>query len=412
MYKRFINTAVAEAVEDTPVILITGARQTGKSTFCRQLLEEKVIVGPSVTMDDPAVLTATQSDPTGFLLGLGEQAVIDEVQRVPELFLSLKKVVDDNRNLRFLLTGSSDVMMMPRVADSLAGRIESHQLWPLSVDEISGKPSTFLSKLISDTGHFEVKQTEWEEIIALIRRGGYPEVVNRKTQGRRDKWLQAYINSLLQKDIRELANIDGLLHLPKILHLLSVRVGSTVNMSDIARLTGVKNTSFQRYVALLEQIFLIVKIPAWTPNKEGQFVKSPKIFLNDTGLLCQFNKEGEIILSNRTEAGHLLENFVAMEILKQISWFEKPLYLKHFSMHKGAEVDLVIEDGKKNIYGIEVKSKVSLNQNDFKGLKKLAEVAGSKFKKGILLYTGNQVLSGFGGKNLQAVPVENVWSSQ
>ncbi len=410
MYKRFVNTAVAEALEDTPVILITGARQTGKSTFCKQLVEEGLISGVSVTMDDPAVLAAAQSDPMGFLLGLGEQAIIDEVQRVPELFLSLKKIVDDNRSRRYLLTGSTDVMMMPKVADSLAGRVEAHKLWPLSVDEIQEKQSSFLSKLILDKGQFDSLSTNWEEVISLVRRGGYPEVVNRKTDSRREKWLQSYLESLLQKDIRDLANIDGLLQVPKILHLLSVRVNSTINMSDIARLSGIKNTSFQRYMALLEQIFLIVKVPAWTPNKEGQFVKSPKIFLNDTGLLCSLNKDGEILLTNRNEAGHILENFVAMEILKQISWFGESLQLKHFSMHKGAEVDLVIEDNKKQIYGIEVKSKVSLNTDDFKGLKKLAELSGKKFRKGVLLYTGEHVLSGFGGENLQAVPIANIWS--
>ncbi|MDD3972281.1 MAG: DUF4143 domain-containing protein, partial [Clostridia bacterium] len=196
---------------------------------------------------------------------------------------------------------------------------------------------------------------------------------------------------------------------PRILNLLSVRVGSTINMSDIARLTGIKNSSFQRYMALLEQVFMIVKIPAWTPNTEGQFVKSPKIFLNDTGLLCQLENSGDDLLQDRTQAGHFVENFVAMEILKQISWFNDPLKLMHFSMHKGAEVDLVIEDQKKMIYGIEIKSKTSLKPDDFKGLKKLAQLAGNKFKKGILLYTGEHVLSGFGGKNLQAVPINNVW---
>ncbi len=412
MYKRFVDTEVAEALSDTPVILITGARQTGKSTFCKQIIKD-IFKGEvsSVTMDDPTVLTAAQTDPMGFLLGLEKQAVIDEVQRAPNLFLSLKKIVDDDRSRRYILTGSTDVMMLPKVADSLAGRTETHNLLPLSIDEIAGKKSTFLSKLIADKGKFKNAHTEWEEVIAMIRRGGYPEVVNRQSDNRRAKWLQSYLESLLQKDLRDLANIDGLLQIPKVLNLISVRIGSTVNMSDIARLSGIKNTSFQRYMALLEQIFLIVKIPAWTPNKEGQYVKSPKIFLNDTGILCQINKDGEAILNNRTDAGFLLENFVAMEIMKQITWFGQPLQLRHFSMHKGAEVDLVIQDDKKQIYGIEIKAKVSLQKDDFKGLNKLAEVSGNKFKKGILLYGGDKVLSGF-GENIQAVPLPNLWSSE
>ncbi len=409
MIKRFIYTQISKAQQDTPVVMITGARQTGKTTFCQQLLKDGVFSGKYVTLDDPSVLATAHSDPMGFLLDIGENIIIDEVQRAPELFLSLKKLIDDNRNRRIILTGSANVMLQPKIADSLAGRIETHQLWPFSVDEITGNKSVFLDNLIKDKNNFKSIPTSWEEIIKLIRRGGYPEVINRTSDSRRAKWLQAYIESILQKDIRDLANIDGLIFMPKILNLLSVRVGSTINMSDIARLTGIKNSSFQRYMALLEQVFMIVKIPAWTPHAEGQFVKSPKIFLNDTGLLCQLANNGDDLLQDRTQAGHFVENFVAMGILKQISWFNDPLKLMHFSMHKGAEVDLVIEDQKKMIYGIEIKSKSSLKPDDFKGLKKLAQLAGPKFKKGILLYTGEHVLGGFGGNNLQAVPINNVW---
>lgn len=409
MYKRYKAREVAIALDDTPVIMITGARQTGKSTFCKQLVDDGVFSGNSITLDDPSILTAAQSDPLGFLNGLGNSAIIDEVQRAPELFLSLKKLVDEDRSRRYIMTGSADVMLMPRVADSLAGRVETHNLWPLSMDEIAGKESSFLSNLILDKGKFKNYNITWEEIIHLLSRGGYPEVVNRKTENRRIKWLQAYLESILQKDIRDLANIDGLLQIPKVLNLLSVRVGSTVNMSDVARLSGIKNTSFQRYMALLEQVFLIVKIQAWTPNNEGQYVKSPKLYLNDTGLLCSLCADGQNLLEDKTQAGHILENFVAMELKKQVSWFEKDLKLHHFSMHKGAEVDLVIEDQKKNIYGIEIKSKFSLNKDDFKGLKKLEELAGKKFKKGIVLYSGEQVISGFGGRDFQAVPLPNLW---
>lgn len=217
--------------------------------------------------------------------------------------------------------------------------------------------------------------------------------------------------SVLQKDIRELSNIDGLTQLPNILHLIATRVGSTINLSDISRLSGVKNTTLQRYMALLEHVFLILKIPAWTPNAEGQFVKSPKIFLNDTGLLCHLRGEGmESLILNRITAGAFLENFVVLEIIKQLSW--AGLYLKpyHFSIHGGAEVDLILEDRKKQLYGIEIKSTTSVNQDDFRGLRRLAELAGKRFHRGIVLYSGDQVLGGFGGENLQAVPIANLWT--
>jgi len=207
-----------------------------------------------------------------------------------------------------------------------------------------------------------------------------------------------------------LANIEGLTQIPNILQLIGTRVGSTINLSDIARLSGIKNTTLQRYMALLEHVFLILKIPAWTPNIEGQFVKSPKIILNDTGLLCHLRGEGlDSLTENRTTAGAFLENFIVMEIIKQLSW--SGLFLKpfHCSVHSGAEVDLILEDRKKQLYGIEIKSTASVSQSDFKGLKRLAEIAGKKFRRGIILYAGDHVVGGF-GENLQAVPIPAVWA--
>lgn len=355
-------------------------------------------------------MAAAQADPLGFLQDLSIHAIIDEVQRAPQLFLSIKKLVDENRKeRRLILTGSTDVMTLPQVADSLAGRIEIHNLWPLSQSEIRGKRSEFLHTLIAAEGRFESKKAGWKDIIAAICAGGYPEALQRESEGRRSKWFESYISAVLQKDIKNLANIEGMTQIPNILQLIGTRVGSTVNLSDIARLSGIKNTTLQRYMALLEHVFLILKIPAWTPNIEGQFVKSPKIFLNDTGLLCHLRGEGfESLTENRTTAGAFLENFIVMEIIKQLSWSD--LYFKpyHFSVHRGAEVDLVLEDRKKHLYGIEIKSTASVSQSDFNGLKRLAEIAGKKFQRGIVLYGGDHMIGGF-GENLQAVPISALW---
>lgn len=410
MYNRFLSHSIKESLEDTPVLMITGARQTGKSRLCQKLIEESIFKGSLVTMDDPATLAAATADPLGFLENLGKHVIIDEVQRVPQLFLSIKKLVDEERQTRrLILTGSADVMVLPKVADSLAGRIEHHCLWPLSQSEINGHPSSFIKTLLGDSTTFPSIKVDWKEIIRIIKTGGYPEAVRRESDSRRAKWFHAYIMSLLQKDIRELANVEGLIQLPNVLQLIAARVGSTVNLSEISRISGIKNTTLQRYVALLEQVFLILKIPAWTPNIEGQFVKSPKIFLNDTGLLCYLRGESDGLTENRTVAGSFVENFAVLEIIKQISWHEEPLKIHHFSIHKGAEVDLVLEDQKKQLYGIEIKSTTTIRENDFKGLKKLAEIAGDRFKKGIVLYTGELTLGGFGGKNLYAVPIGALW---
>jgi predicted AAA+ superfamily ATPase len=411
MYQRYIANPITEALKDTPVILIKGARQTGKSTLCRQLVKEGNFDGQIMTMDDPTTLTAAQADPLGFLQDLSAHAIIDEIQRAPELFLSIKKLVDENRKgRRLILTGSADVMTLPQVADSLAGRIEIHNLWPLSQTEILGKRSKFLSTLVATDGRFQSHKHNWKDIIEDTRAGGYPEALQREAEGRKAKWFESYIGAVLQKDIRNLANIEGLTQLPNILQLIGTRVGSTINLSDIARLSGVKNTTLQRYMALLEHVFLILKIPAWTPNIEGQFVKSPKIFLNDTGLLCHLRGESvDSLMANRTTVGAFLENFIVMEIIKQLSWSDLFLKPYHFSVHSGAEVDLVLEDRKKQLYGIEIKSTASVGQNDFKGLKRLAEIAGKKFQRGIVLYGGEHMVGGF-GENLQAVPLSAVWS--
>jgi len=412
MYRRNAISAIEEALSDTPVIVLNGARQVGKSTLCKQLVEESVFKAQLVTLDDPTTLAAARKDPLGFLEGMSKHLIIDEAQRVPELLLSIKKLIDEDRNeRRIILTGSANVMTLPKIADSLAGRIEIHKLWPLSLDEISGQKSNFLNALVSENGQFISHKTIWKDLIQKITDGGYPEILNRKTHSRKSKWFDSYITSVLQKDIRELANIEGLTQIPNILHLIATRVGSTINLSDIARLSGIKNTTLQRYMTLLEYVFLIVKIPAWTPNTEGQFVKSPKVFLNDTGLLCHLRGEGfNNLVENRSTAGAFLENFVILEIIKQISWSDQVLNPFHFSIHKGVEVDLVLEDRKKQLYGVEIKSSSSLKESDFKGLKHLSKLAGAKFKKGIILYTGEQFLSGFGGKNLFAVPVSSLWN--
>lgn len=411
MYRRNITHAIIEALTDTPVILINGARQTGKSTLCQSILEEGAFQGKFVTMDNPTTLDAAQKDPLGFLEDLGNHVIIDEIQRTPELFLPIKLLVDkDRKNRRLILTGSADVMMLPKVGDSLAGRIEIHNLWPLSQDEIEAHQSGFLNSLVSERHKFKDSTSSWPDIAKRIRVGGYPEALNRSSVSRRNQWFIDYTDRILQKDIRELANIEGLNEIPNILKLIAARIGSTINMSEISRLSGINHSTLGRYMTLLEHIFLIRKIPAWTKSLEGAIVKSPKIYLNDTGLLTNLiGREDEEFLQNRNEAGRYLENFVVMEIIKQLSWSNLRLKPYHFSMHRGAEVDLILESHHGSIYGIEIKTAASIGKSDFKGLKKLSELTGSKFKKGIVLYTGDQFLGGF-GDNLQAVPLSSIWS--
>lgn len=411
MYQRYVKKSINNALVDTPVNLIVGPRQVGKSTLCNQLIKEGGFKGQAVTLDDPVILAGAKSDPLGFLQDLDKHVIIDEVQRVPELFLSIKKLVDEDRNgRRIVITGSANVMVLPQVADSLAGRIEIHNLWPLSQGEIMGNPPNFLQALVSSDGHFKGIKTSWDGIVHAIKTGGYPEAVQRVSESRRDKWFESYIMSVVQKDIKELSNIEGLTDIPRLLHFITTRVGSTVNFSEIGRLANIKTSTMHRYLALLEHVFLILKIPAWTPNAEGEYVKSPKVFINDSGLLCHLRGErADSLIANRNTVGSFLENFVVTEIIKQISYSD--LYLKpyHFSIHKGAEVDLVLEDRKRQLYGIEVKSTASVSQDDFKGLKRFAELTGKRFQRGIVLYSGEHTVGGF-GEHMQAVPISALWS--
>jgi uncharacterized protein len=410
MYKRHIQDLVISALQDTPVIVINGARQTGKSTFCLQLIKDGLFNAQYITFDDPTALSAAQSDTGAFIEGLDQHVVLDEVQRVPALLLTIKNFVDqDRKKRRFILTGSADVMTLPKISESLAGRIEIHDLWPLSKSELEGHQSSFLKTLVSEKAGFKPSKTPWDEIVKMLGLGGYPEVVKRTSEARREKWFQSYINSILQKDIRELANIEGLNEIPNVLELIAGRVGGILNLSDISRVAGIPNTTLQRYYALLQHVFLIVHLPAWTPNLEGRVIKAPKVFINDTGLLCYLRGESaDSFLKNRTGAGSIFENFAVMEVIKQLSWSDISLNPYHFRTHKGHEVDIVLENRKKQLYGIEVKTASSVDKNDFKGLEYLQDLKPKNFVKGIVLYTGDQVIK-FADK-LYAVPVSALWT--
>ena len=410
MYQRHIQPLILDALEDTPVIVISGARQTGKSTLCEQLIESNAFDAAYITFDNPAILRIAREDPLGFLRSQKKHVVLDEIQRAPELLISIKQLVDEDRkNRRYILTGSAEVMTLPKVSDSLAGRIEIHNLWPLSQDEIKGCKSNLLQLLVGDGTRLEGQKTDWNEIVQMLAVGGYPEVMERKRQQRREKWYKSYLDSILQKDIQDLANIEGLLEIPNLLGLFASRVGGLLNLAEVSRIAQIPQSTLKRYYSLLQQIFLIVEIPAWTPNLEGRFVKSPKVYLNDTGLLCHLqNVEAAHLLRDKNLAGRVLENFVVLELVKQLSWSDTSMQPYHFRTHRGREVDLVLENRRREIFGIEVKATDTPSPGDFKGLKALQALKPTQFKKGIVLYTGEHFLGGF-GENLYAVPLSALW---
>lgn len=404
MKKRNIYNKIKSALQDTPVILINGARQTGKSTLVKTLVEKTYF-----TLDNMTTQAAIQADPSGFIASQSNDLIIDEVQRLPELFLAIKQSVDENRQPgRFILTGSANVLLLPKLADSLAGRMEILTLWPLSQGELMNRTETFLENIFS---------TDWEpsydnkiqtSLSSQLIRGGYPEAFERESQDRRDAWFEAYITTILQRDIRDIANIEGLSVLPRLLSLLASRVTGMLNYAELARTSQLPQTTLKRYMTILQTIFLVHLLPSWSHHRGKRLVKSPKIMLNDTGLLCYLLGLDETYLESKAPfTGPVLENFVVCELLKQLSWSSKRIAAFHFRTQTGHEVDIVLEDKQSNIVGIEVKSKAALKKSDLIGLNELKECANKKMIRGIILYGGTEIIQMQPG--ITAIPLNSLW---
>ncbi|MSP53343.1 MAG: ATP-binding protein [Gammaproteobacteria bacterium] len=412
-FKRNMTEQTIAALADTRIVVINGARQTGKSTFVGELLAEDY-AKEYLTLDDASTLSAAQNEPEAFLKLLETPAIIDEVQRAPELFLSLKKIVDKQRKPgQFLLTGSTNVLNLPKIADSLAGRMEIQTLWPLSQGEIAGHKEQVIDELFAEKIPLGKKSSKKgitpDDLLNRILIGGYPEVVLRPTTERRSKWFESYLTAIIQRDIRDLANIDGLRDIPLLLQLLAERAGNLINFADVSRVCGISATTLKRYVNLLENVFLTVLLPAWFTNKEKRLIKTPKIFLNDTGLLCHLQKvDAQALENNRTLLGPILENFVFMELKKQSTWSKTQPQLYYFRSHSNQEVDFILEAPNGKTVAIEVKSSATIKADDFNGIKTFAEL-NTKCIAGIVLYTGEKTLAF--GENLYAVPVNALWET-
>ena len=389
MYRRNCEPELTAALTDTPVVLLNGARQTGKSTLVTNLATG--IPATLVTLDDATALAAATSDPQGFIAGLGARAVIDEVQKAPGLFPAIKLSVDRERQPgRFLLTGSANVLMLPRLSESLAGRMEILTLEPLSQGELHGHRETFIDALFAGDlppMAAAVEPNPKEIVIA----GGYPEALGRAPGKRRDAWFAAYLTALLQRDVRDLANIEGLTDMPRLLTLLAGRVGGLLNMSELSRSTAIPQTSLKRYLTLLEATFLFRPLPAWSANLGKRLIKSPKIHLIDSGLTAHLaGHTAESLTRNPVHFGGLLETFVVGEVRKQAAWSDTRVRLYHYRTTTGRDVDLVLEDAAGRLAGVEIKAAGSVSAKDFAGLDALAEDSGGRLGAGIVLYAGGR----------------------
>ncbi len=408
MILRHAAARLRQALADRPVVLLHGARQTGKTTLVRALAGADY-PARYVTFDAFTALSAARGDPAGFLAGIEGPVVLDEVQRVPDLFVAIKAAVDRERDPgRFLLTGSANVLLVPRLSESLAGRIEIVPLWPFSQGEIEGAVEGFVDAMFDEAQPALGAAARGVALSERILRGGFPEAVAIGSADRRGAWFDAYLMTILGRDVRDLANIEGLIELPRLLALVAARPMALLNYAELVRSAGLSQSTLKRYFALLEAVFLVRTLRPWHANIGKRMVKTPKVLLCDSGLAAHLmGIDGARLAQDRTLLGGLLESFVAMEITKQIGWSTSAPELYHFRTHEGDEVDLVLERRSGALVGIEVKSAATVTGTDFKGLRALAQAAGRRFHRGVVLYTGAEVVP-FGAR-LHAVPIEALW---
>lgn len=403
---RHVQCRVATALADTRVVLVTGPRQAGKTTLARLFASTE---RPYITLDDPATLLAARADPTGFVRGLNS-AVIDEVQRAPDLLLVLKESVDqDPTPGRFLLTGSTNLMAMPQVADSLAGRLEVITLLPFAQAELAGTPGDLLARLFNGDGLPPVVQPiTGDALLERVLKGGYPEALRRTSASRRQAWLEDYVALILDRDVRDIAQIDQLDRLPRLLNVLAAHAGQLVNHSSYGAALGLSVPTAQKYVGILERLFLTRLVPPWSHNAVSRLTKTPKLHFLDTGLLAALSDATTSqIQTDRTRYGPLLENFVVSEVLKLITWSDKRLRISHFRTKEQDEVDLVIEDRRGRVIGIEVKASATVRPNDLRGLRQLQAATGDNFVQGLVLHDHDRITPF--GERLHAAPVSLLW---
>ena len=394
MIHRALSMQLLAALTDSPVVFVNGARQTGKSTLVQWIAGDK---HPAryLTLDDAAVLTAAGRDPAAFLDGLDGPVVIDEVQLAPDLFRAVKLEVDRDRTPgRFLLTGSANVLLLPHLSESLAGRMEILTLWPFSAGELEGTHESFIDDVFSPAGPAVPQRSKADTRAALFERiltGGYPEVTQRPSPDRRRAWFGSYLTTILQRDIRQMADIEGLMLLPRVLALLAAQCGGVINVASLSRDTGISQPTLKRYLTLLEAAFLVQPLRAWSGNTSKRLTRKPKVFLNDTGLMAYLLGIDSVDAMDRTTlGGALLESFVAQELRKQIGPSRTRPEMFYYRTTTGREVDFVLEDRRGQLVGIEVKAAATIRPRDLTGMTDFSQAVGKRFARGIILYTGHQ----------------------
>jgi hypothetical protein len=400
---------VVEALGDTRIVLLLGARQVGKSTLAEQIVATDRPAS-SVNLDTQAARQAANSDPEGFVAGLSRPVLIDEVQRGgPDLVLAIKSAVDKDWTAgQFFLTGSANVLANRKVLDALTGRVEIVTLWPLAQSEIEGTDRNFVESLFEgEPPQIEDAPVGRGAIAGRLIAGGYPEALGRSERAR-SRWFASYLETTLEKDLDDITDAHKLKEMPRLLRLLASQAANVVVPANISRDIALHRETVEAYIGLLEAVFLVRRLPAWTPGIRSRELRNPKVYVADTGLLLHLLGANEERLANDDQVtGKALENFVAMEILRHADWSEAHPKLFHYRQGRD-EIDVVLENRAGEVAAVEVKASASVSPRDWRGLSRLRDARRKGFCCGVLLYTGANTVPL--SDRIFAVPVSGLWA--
>ncbi|MEX0617326.1 MAG: ATP-binding protein [Pseudohongiellaceae bacterium] len=415
MIKRQLSQQLFQALQSASVVYLNGPRQAGKTTLVRALAKGQW-PAEYVSFDEASMLGAAESDPEAFLRAYEGRLILDEVQMAPALFRPLKLLVDEVRTAkpgpvegRFLLTGSANVMALPTLANALVGRMNVLGLYPLSAVEVLEGKGGFLECLMRNA--FKPRTlAPGRELTDVIQQATFPEISTSSPAVRR-RWFESYITTILQRDVRQIADIAKLGLLPNLLKVLASRAGGLINEADIARSIGQNAVTTKNYRVLLQMMFLVFELKPWYRNIGKRLVKAGKGYVIDSSMLCHL-QQIDLEKAARSDPhvfGHVLENFVASELVKQLAASEIEAELFHFRTSDGKEVDFVLEQANGKLAGIEVKGRGSITADDFKGLQVLRSHTAADFVCGIVLYRGRKVIPF--GESMWAVPMDMLWNA-